>query len=105
MVMLPKQKKAFDEFYKSARHSGILDEKTSVMIHLAASMAVACYPCMQYYLEQIDDVGISDDEISAVESIVMAVSAGRVREQFNEVLTGEGTCKDNGCEDDEVVKA
>jgi hypothetical protein len=55
---------------------------------------------MKFYMDQVDTVGVSDDEISAVESIVMAVSAGRIREQFNEVLTGKGTCEeDNNCED------
>ena len=43
--MLPeKQQKAFGEFYKSARYNDILDEKTTLMIHLATSMSVACYP-------------------------------------------------------------
>jgi len=43
--MLPKrQKKAYDDFYDSARHNQILDPKTTLMIHLAAAMAVACYP-------------------------------------------------------------
>ena len=97
--MLTNQKKAFDEFYKSARHNGVLDDKTSLLVHLGAAMAVGCYPCMQFYMEQVDKVGLCDDEISAVVAIVMAVSAGRVREQFNEVLTGERACKDSGCEE------
>ena len=43
--MLPdKQKKAFDDFYDSARHNEILEPKTTLMIHMAASMAVNCYP-------------------------------------------------------------
>ena len=43
--MLPRnQKKAYSEFYDSARHNEILPEKTTVMIHLAAAMAVGCYP-------------------------------------------------------------
>ncbi len=54
-------------------------------------MAVGCYRCMKHYLSQVDKESISDDEINAVESIVMAVSAGRVREQFSEVLTRKGT--------------
>ncbi len=96
--MLPNQKKAFSEFYKSARKNEILGEKTTLLVHLAASMAVGCYPCMHYYLEQLDDAGINEDEIGAVEAIVMAVSAGKVREQFNEVLTGETS---GGCAADE----
>ncbi len=97
--MLPNQKTAFEDFYKSARHNGVLSDKTSLLVHLGAAMAVGCYPCMKYYMGQVDKESVTDDEISAVESIVMAVSAGRIREQFNEVLTGESACEEEGnCE-------
>ena len=43
--MLPRtQKKAYSEFYDSARRNEILPEKTTVMIHLGVAMAVGCYP-------------------------------------------------------------
>lgn len=43
--MLPRnQKKAYSDFYDSARRNEFLPEKTTVMIHLAAAMAVGCYP-------------------------------------------------------------
>lgn len=43
--MLPAtQKQAFSDFYDSARHNDILPARTTLMIHLAAAMAVACYP-------------------------------------------------------------
>ena len=43
--MLPeKQDRAFGAFYKSARFNTILDQKTTVLIHLATAMAAACYP-------------------------------------------------------------
>ncbi len=43
--MLPKQQhQAFEDFYDSARHNEILEPKTTLMIHLAAAMAVGCYP-------------------------------------------------------------
>ena len=43
--MLPKeQKKAYADFYGSARNNEILEKKTTVMIHLAAAMALGCYP-------------------------------------------------------------
>jgi hypothetical protein len=51
---------------------------------------------MQFYREQVDEVGLTDDEINAIESIVMAVVAGKVKQQFNEVLSGVG---DGGCDD------
>lgn len=43
--MLPeKQHRAFGEFYKSARYNKILEPKTTLMLHLAAAMAVGCDP-------------------------------------------------------------
>ncbi len=71
------------------------------MIHLASSLAVACIPCARYYLEQVDEVGLTDDVISAIKTIVMAVSTGRVMLQFEEVLNSEagGCLDDKGCDD------
>ncbi len=31
-------------FYDSARHNEILDERTTIMLHLGAAMAVGCEP-------------------------------------------------------------
>ena len=43
--MLPKpQLEAWTAYYDSARHNDILDERTTVMIHLAAAMSSGCYP-------------------------------------------------------------
>ncbi len=43
--MLPEQhKKAYMEFYNSARNNTILDPKTTIMIHLGAAMALGCSP-------------------------------------------------------------
>lgn len=43
--MLPdKQKNSFTEFYNSARYNEILEPTTTLMIHMAVAMAVACYP-------------------------------------------------------------
>ena len=39
---------------------------------------------MEYYLSVAKEEGISDDEIGAAQSIVMAVSAGRVNAQFRD---------------------
>jgi hypothetical protein len=38
------QDKAFGKFYKSARFNKILDQKTTLLIHLATAMAAACDP-------------------------------------------------------------
>lgn len=40
---------------------------------------------MEYYLGVAKEEGLTDEEIGAVQSIVMAVSAGRVRAQLGEV--------------------
>jgi hypothetical protein len=34
----------FDEFYDSARHNDTLDQRTTLMLHLAAAMALGCEP-------------------------------------------------------------
>lgn len=38
------QRKAYLAFYDSARHNDILDPKTTLMLHLAAAMAMGCEP-------------------------------------------------------------
>lgn len=43
--MLPEnQKKHYEAFYESTVKNGLLDEKTTVMIQLAASFTIGCYP-------------------------------------------------------------
>jgi len=43
--MLPKrQLEAWSSYYDSARHNEILDEKTTLMLHLATAMSTGCYP-------------------------------------------------------------
>lgn len=39
-----KRDSRWEKFYDSARHNEILDERTTVLLHLATAMAVACYP-------------------------------------------------------------
>lgn len=38
------QNAAYRGFYDSARRNPTLDPKVTVMIHLAAAMAIGCYP-------------------------------------------------------------
>jgi hypothetical protein len=40
---------------------------------------------MEHYLGVAGEMGITDEEVSAAQVIVMAVSGGRVRAQFREV--------------------
>lgn len=43
--MLPtQQQEAYTAFYDSAYKNDILESKTTLMIHLATSMAIGCYP-------------------------------------------------------------
>ncbi|MGD9358200.1 MAG: hypothetical protein PVH85_04940 [Desulfobacterales bacterium] len=45
---------------------------------------------MEHYFGVAKEQGITDDEIGAVQSIAMAVSAGRVRAQFREARINSG---------------
>ena len=83
--MLPeKQKTAYRSFYDSARKNEFLDPKTTLLIHFASAMAFGCYPWMQNYLSVAKEEGITDDEIGAAQSIIMAVSAGRINAQVKD---------------------
>ena len=43
--MLPeKQERAYKSFYGSARNNTILDRKTTLLVHMAASMSAGCAP-------------------------------------------------------------
>jgi alkylhydroperoxidase/carboxymuconolactone decarboxylase family protein YurZ len=83
-MMFPKRKEYFEDFYNKTRTNDKFDNKTSLMIFMATAMAVGCYPCMQFYLSQAQEAGITEEEILTIESIVMAVSGGRVQMQFRE---------------------
>jgi hypothetical protein len=43
-MLTDKQQKKFSEFYDSARHNGVLEAKTTLLLHLGAAMAVGCIP-------------------------------------------------------------
>lgn len=83
--MSEKQRKIFAGFHKSVEAEGIIDEKTSHMIKIAAAMAFGCYPCLDHLLGVAGEKGVSRDEIGAVELHVMMVSAGRVMMQVDDV--------------------
>lgn len=34
----------WQRFYDAARHNTILDQRTTVMLHLASALAIGCYP-------------------------------------------------------------
>lgn len=49
---------------------------------------------MEHYLGVAREKGITDNEIGAAQSIVMAVSAGRVNAQFREA---RNKCNNSSC--------
>jgi alkylhydroperoxidase/carboxymuconolactone decarboxylase family protein YurZ len=87
--MLPKkQRDAFTEFCDAAYDKEILADRETAMLQLAVAMAVGCYPWMRHYLGVARELGLTEDEIGAVESVVMAVSACRIRTQFADARKG-----------------
>jgi len=43
-ALTSEQMQRFNQFYESARHNEILDERTAVLLHLGAAMALGCEP-------------------------------------------------------------
>ncbi len=60
------QRKLYDAFYESTHKNDKLDEKTELLVGLAAAMGMNCEPCTEYYLNIGQKAGINKDEISAV---------------------------------------
>ena len=84
--MIPENlKKSFIDFHKSIIANEILDPKTTLMIEMGAAMAVGCYPCMEKLTSVAADKGVSEAELGTIQAIVMAVSSGRVFNQYREV--------------------
>lgn len=83
-MLTGKHKADFEAFYDTVRHNEVLPSKTTYLLHLATAMAVGCVPCMEYYLKQKEKEGVTDEEISTVQAVVMAVSSGRVNAQLRE---------------------
>ena len=80
------QRKIFADFHKSVEAEGVLDDKTSHMIKIAAAIAFGCYPWIEQLLGVAREKGISDDEIGAVQLHVMMVSSGRIMMQVDDLI-------------------
>ncbi len=39
-----RQSQSWQTFYDAARHNDVLDERTTIMLHLASAMSMGCYP-------------------------------------------------------------
>ncbi|MCP3927800.1 MAG: carboxymuconolactone decarboxylase family protein [Bacteroidetes bacterium] len=84
--MIPKKlQNSFIDFHQKIIDNGVLDTKMTFMIEISAAMAVGCYPCMEKLTNMAKDKGVSEEELGTIQAIVMAVSAGRVFNQYKEV--------------------
>jgi len=84
--MMPKNlKEGFKQFHDDMISNGVIDPKTTFMIEMGAAMAVGCYPCMEILTGIAGDKGVSEEELGTIQAIVMAVSAGKVFNQYREV--------------------
>ena len=89
--MLTKRQQAlYDSFYESTHENEFLDQKTEILVGLAAAIAMNCAPCTRYYLEQAKKEKISKGELSEVLAKVMAVAAGQKRLQTKEAVEAYG---------------
>ena len=77
---------AWSAFYASTTKGSVLDERTMVLVALAAAMAVDCEPCVEGYLSKCKEIGITDAEISDVLAKVMAVSAGKNKIKYARIV-------------------
>ncbi|MBT4836951.1 MAG: carboxymuconolactone decarboxylase family protein [Methylococcales bacterium] len=85
-ILTKKQQKLYNSFYESTHENDYLDNKTEILVGLAASMAMNCAPCTNYYLKMSKEMSINKGEIFEVLAKVMAVSAGQKRLQVEEVI-------------------
>ena len=85
-TMTERQQAIFKEFYASTRENQFLSKRESILVGLAAAMAVNCLPCQRYYLQDCRKEGIAKGDIAEVLAKVMAVASGQKRLQFQEVL-------------------
>jgi alkylhydroperoxidase/carboxymuconolactone decarboxylase family protein YurZ len=76
----------WSSFYASTTAGSALDEKTMLLIGLAAAIAVDCEPCAESYLAKCQETGIPDAAIADVLAKVMAVSAGRNKIKFSRLV-------------------
>jgi len=76
-VLKKSQQKLYDAFYGSTHQNKYLDEKTNILVGLAAAMSMNCYPCVEYYLKLAKKHKIMKGAISEVLAKVMAVAAGQ----------------------------
>lgn len=68
----------FQEFFKSAHSSGVLDAKTKQLMHIALVLAMRCEPCAVLSIEKGRRMGITDEELDEAIQLASSVGAGTV---------------------------
>jgi len=85
--MLTKQhQQPYDAFDQTTHQTEFLEQKTELLVGLAAAMAMNCQPCSGYYLKQAKKAQVSQGEVAEVLAKVMAVAAGQKRLQAQQAL-------------------
>ena len=77
-LLSEEQQQNFFKFYENAKYNEIIPPKYAHLIHSAVAMAIGCYPWMEVYFGVAEEMDISEEELAAVRSMVMAVTAGRI---------------------------
>ncbi|MCG6939595.1 MAG: carboxymuconolactone decarboxylase family protein [Gammaproteobacteria bacterium] len=85
-MLTKRQQLLYNSFYDSTHNNEYLDNKTEVLVGLAAALAMDCKPCTLYYINRAKKANVSKEEISEVLAKVMAVAAGQKRLQMKEVI-------------------
>jgi alkylhydroperoxidase/carboxymuconolactone decarboxylase family protein YurZ len=85
----------------------VMDEKTELLICLAAAVAANCFGCFEYYMKRVGAVGLPDSDIGICIEIACKVKSGANALLRNKIqdLTGErtgrresdGTCSGSSC--------
>ncbi len=85
-MLTGKQKELYDAFYESTHTNKFLDERTELLVGLAAAIAMNCNPCTKYYSSKANKADIDQGSISEVVAKVMAVAAGQKKLQSQEAI-------------------
>ncbi|MFO7593489.1 MAG: carboxymuconolactone decarboxylase family protein [Pseudomonadota bacterium] len=85
-MLSKKQQKLYDDFYESTHDNRFLDDKTELLIGLAAAIAMNCEPCTAYYLRKLKSGKCEKGAIQETIAKVMAVAAGQKKLQTQKAL-------------------
>ncbi|BEQ14598.1 carboxymuconolactone decarboxylase family protein [Desulfoferula mesophila] len=78
-MISPEQNEAFEKFLATVKDNGVLDEETTTLAFLCASLAIRCRHCAERFIKQAKDQGISEEKMGAVAAVAMCVRAGSAR--------------------------